>query len=317
MAQQQNAIQLLSKQGKVEVGTRSVPVPQGKEVLVKVTAAADLRSWYIYQRVSGSPRPGGAGVIETVGPDVKNFKVGDRVVFQGRYAPSDMATFQQYVLADIDAMAKIPANTSDDQASTIPLGSITALYGLFQKSGIAFPNSGPTATGKSIFIFRGSSSVGQFARIAGFSTIATTSSSQHTEFLRSLGATHVFDRSVDLKTIQSTIQLPFDRVFDIVGDLPTQSLAVDLLITPSAAPGAHLGGVAPLHASLKDKIEGKATAHSVFAGSYLDLGLSVPFWQAVAQWLEEGKFVPNRVQVVDGGLSGIVEAFDPSRKGVS
>ncbi|KAG8781435.1 hypothetical protein FRC12_021910 [Ceratobasidium sp. 428] len=328
MAQQQNAAQLLSKQGKVEVGTRPVPVPQGKEVLVKVTAAAiNPVDWMIvdlgifindFPAVLGLD---GAGVIETVGPDVKNFKVGDRVVFQGIYTPSDMATFQQYVLADIEAMAKIPANISDDQASTIPLGSITALYGLFQKSGIAFPNSGPTATGKSIFIFRGSSSVGQFAiqlaRIAGFSTIATTSSSQHTEFLKSLGATHVFDRSADLSTIQSTIQLPFDRVFDIIGDLPTQSLAVDLLITPSAAPGAHLGGVAPLHASLKDKIEGKATAHSVFAGSYLDPGLSVPFWQTLTQWLEAGKFVSNRVQVVDGGLSGIVEAFDLSRKGVS
>lgn len=40
MAQQQQASLLLSKQGKVELGQRPVPSPQGKQALVKVTAAA-------------------------------------------------------------------------------------------------------------------------------------------------------------------------------------------------------------------------------------------------------------------------------------
>jgi hypothetical protein len=40
MAQQQKASLLLAKHGKVEVGTRPIPSPQGKQALVKVTAAA-------------------------------------------------------------------------------------------------------------------------------------------------------------------------------------------------------------------------------------------------------------------------------------
>ncbi|KAG9092584.1 hypothetical protein FRC07_011622, partial [Ceratobasidium sp. 392] len=268
MSHQQKAIQLLSKQGKVEVGTRPVPTPQGNEALVKVTAAAiNPVDWMIVDFglfLSEFPAVLGidaAGVVESIGPEVAGFKVGDRVVFQGGFTPSNTATFQQYVLADTLAMAKIPGNINDDQASTIPLGSVTALYGLFQKSGVEFPGNEQTATGKSIFIFRGSSSVGQFAiqlaRIAGFSTIATTASAQHTTLLKSLGATHVFNRDVDLEAIQSTLSLPFDRVFDIVGNLTTQPLAIDLLTTPSIAPGAHLGSVAPLDPSLKDKVEGK------------------------------------------------------------
>ncbi|KAG8734806.1 hypothetical protein FRC10_011408 [Ceratobasidium sp. 414] len=328
MAQQQKAILLLSKQGKVEVGTRPVPSPQGKEALVKVTAAAiNPVDWIIVDHgifLTEFPAVLGidaAGIVESTGPEVTGFKTGDRVVFQGRIAPSDMATFQQYVLADTDAMAKTPSNITDDQASTIPLGSITALYGLFQKSGIAFPGTGPTASGKSIFIFRGSSSVGQFAiqlaRIAGFTTIATTASAQHTEFLKSLGATHIFDRNTELKTIQSTLPLPFDRVFDIIGDAATQSFAIDLLTTPSAVPGAHLGTIRALDESLKDRLGENVTVHSVFGSSHGDRELSVPFWRVLAQWLEEGKLVPNRVQVVDGGLSGVPGAFDLSRKGVS
>ncbi|KAG8684344.1 hypothetical protein FRC08_013744 [Ceratobasidium sp. 394] len=325
--QQQKAALLLSKQGKVEVGTRPVPIPQDKEALVKVTAAAiNPVDWIIVDHgifITEFPAVLGidaAGVVESAGPEVTDFKTGDRVVFQGRIAPSDMATFQQYVLADTEAMAKTPSNITDDQASTIPLGSITALYGLFQKSGIAFPGAGLTAVGKSIFIFRGSSSVGQFAiqlaRIAGFTTISTTASAQHTDFLKSLGATHIFDRDTDLKTIQSTLSLPFDRVFDIIGDLATQSFAIDLLMTPFATPGAHLGTIRPLDESLKDKAEG-ITVHSVFGSSHGGRELSVPYWQVLAQWLKEGTLVPNRVQVVEGGLSGVTEAFDLSRKGVS
>jgi hypothetical protein len=40
MAQRQKAFLLLAKQGKVEVGTRPIPSPQGEQALVKVTAAA-------------------------------------------------------------------------------------------------------------------------------------------------------------------------------------------------------------------------------------------------------------------------------------
>jgi D-arabinose 1-dehydrogenase-like Zn-dependent alcohol dehydrogenase len=40
MAQQQKAALLVAKQGKVEVGTHRIPSPQGKQALVKVTAAA-------------------------------------------------------------------------------------------------------------------------------------------------------------------------------------------------------------------------------------------------------------------------------------
>jgi NADPH:quinone reductase-like Zn-dependent oxidoreductase len=40
MAQTQKAALLLSKHGKIEVGTRPIPSPEGKQALVKVTAAA-------------------------------------------------------------------------------------------------------------------------------------------------------------------------------------------------------------------------------------------------------------------------------------
>ncbi|KAG8781433.1 hypothetical protein FRC12_021908 [Ceratobasidium sp. 428] len=329
MAQQQKAFFLLAKQGKTEVSTRPIPTPKGNQALVKITAAAinpvdpkicDLGIPFVTQfpAVLGIDA---AGVIESVGPDVTAFKKGDRVLFEGEFQPSDLATFQQYALGDTDAMAKIPDNITDDQASTIPLGSSTALFGLFQKSRIAFPENGPTATGKSIFIFGGSSSVGefaiQFARIAGFSTIATTASEKHTERLKSLGATHVFSQETGLENVRAAVPPAFNSVFNIFPSPATQALGIDLLATPSLAPGAHYGGVRPLDPELKAKVEGKITTHSVFGSSQTDKSLSIPYWKVLSSWLEDGSFVPNRVQVVKGGLNGVADAFDQCRKGVS
>ncbi|QRV84262.1 alcohol dehydrogenase [Ceratobasidium sp. AG-Ba] len=326
----QRAFMLLAKGGRAEVTTRPIPSPQGNQALVKVTAAAvnpidckivspGMPFITQYPAVLGIDA---AGVVESVGPDVTTFKKGDRVLFQGQFQPSDVATFQQYTLGDTDAMALTPDNITDDQASTIPLASSTALFGLFQKSGLAFPESGPTASGESIFIFGGGgSSVGQygiqFARIAGFKAIATTANARHKEHLKLLGATHIYDRDVTLEAIESELSLPFDRVFDAVPTPTSQALGVELLTTPSAA-GGHYGTVRPLADEFKAKLEAQATTyHAVFGSSQTDKPLSIPYWRILTQWLKEDKFVPNNVQLVPGGLGGIPQAMELSAKGVS
>ncbi|CAE6481068.1 hypothetical protein ACGC1H_005209 [Rhizoctonia solani] len=329
MAQQHKASLLLQKHGKLEVGTRPTPVPQGKQALVKVTAAAvNPLDWKIidygifvdkFPAVLGFD---GAGVIHAVGPDVAGFKIGDRVLFQGTIDPVDQGVYQQYAIVDTDILAKTPNNINDDQASTIATGAITAYLGLFQKTGISPPLSGPTANGKPILILGGSSSVGQFAiqfaRLAGFSPIVTTASSHHADLLKSLGATHLFDRDVDVKTIQSVFTTPVSFVLDTISVESTQLLAFDILTTPSPVPGARLSLLLAPVESLKEKNSGdKVIVDQVFGSSYMFRDLSVPFWQKVEEWTKKGEIVPNRVQLVNGGLAGIPEALDLSRKGVS
>ncbi|KAF8608436.1 GroES-like protein [Ceratobasidium sp. AG-I] len=320
---------LLEKQGKIEVGTRPTPTPKGKEVLVKVTAAAiNPVDWKIadhgflvevYPTVLGSD---GAGIVESLGPEVTGLKKGDRIFFQGTYKPADYATFQQYTLVDSEIISKIPDNINDDAASTISVASMASVTGLFQKMGVAFPESGPTATGKPVLILGGSSSVGQYAiqlaRIAGFSPIVTTASAQHIDLLKSFGATHVFDRNVAVKTIQETFSTPVALVFDTISAANTQKLAFEVLTTPSPVPGAHLALVLGADPAVAEKnADNKVLVHSVFGSSHMFKDLGVPFYKSVGKWIEEGKYVPNRVRLVKGGLAGVPEAFDLSRKGVS
>ncbi|QRW25447.1 Zinc-binding dehydrogenase [Rhizoctonia solani] len=309
MAQQHKASLLLQKHGKLEVGTRPTPVPHGTQALVKVTATARLD---------------GAGIIHAVGPDVTDFKVGDRVTFQGPFNPADQASFQEFTIVETDIITKTPENINDDQASTIPTGAFTAYSGLFQRSGVAPPLNGPTAIGKSVLILGGSSSVGQyaiqFARIAGFSHIVTTASSQHASLLKSLGATHVCDRSADAQTIQSAFPAtsPVSLVFDTISIESTQTLAFDVLGTPSPVPNARVSILHFPAESLKEKIaEGKIVVDQIYGSTQMFRDMSAPFWKKIGQWIEGGEFVPNHVQLVNGGLGGIPEALDLSRKGVS
>ncbi|CAE6444731.1 unnamed protein product [Rhizoctonia solani] len=327
---QHKASLLPQKQGKFEVGTRPTPSPQGNQALVKVTAAAvNPADWKIqdygifieeFPAVLGSD---GAGIIEAVGPEVTNFKPGDHVFFQGVYGRIDEATFQEKSIVETDIISKTPDNITADQASTIPAAALAALVGLFQKTGISFPANGPTANGQGVLVLGGSSSVGQFgiqlARIAGFSPIVTTASAQHADMLESLGATHVFNRNnVDAKTIQSAFPTPVSLVLDSISVASTQSLAFDVLTIPSPVPGAHLALVLPLIDSIKERnVDNKVTVHQIYGSSHRFRELGVPFWQNVGQWIKDGKFVPNRVQVVKGGLAALPEALDLSRKGVS
>ncbi|CAE6502423.1 unnamed protein product [Rhizoctonia solani] len=306
---QHRASLLPQKQGKLQVGTRPTAIPKGNQALVKVTAAAiNPVDWKVldygifvdkFPAVLGTD---GAGIIESVGPDVTNFKVGDKVFFQGFYGRVDETTFQEESIVETDIISKIPDNITDDQASTIPVAALAALVGLFQKTAIDFPANGPTANGKGVLILGGSSSVGQFviqlARIAGFSPIVTTASAQHTESLESLGATHVFDRNADAKTIQSVFATPVSLAFDAISVASTQELAYEVLTTPSPVPGAHLSIVQLAADSIKGKnSDNKVTVHNVYGSSHLFRDLSVPFWQNIGQWIKDGKFVPNRAQV--------------------
>ncbi|KAJ1306104.1 hypothetical protein OPQ81_010815 [Rhizoctonia solani] len=326
---QHRASILLRKQGELEVGTRTTPIPQGNQALVKVTAAAiNPADWKIldsgifiekFPTVLGCD---GAGIIEAIGPQVTDFKIGDKVFFQGLYGHVDQTTFQEKSIVETDIISKIPDNITEDQASTIPAAALTAWIGLFQSTGIDIPVNGPTVGGKGILILGGSSSVGQFviqlARNAGLSPIVTTASAQHNGFLKSLGATYVYDRNVDAKTIQSAFVTPVSFAFDAISVASTQELAYEVLTTPSPVPGARLALVQATADSIKKKnADNKVTVHNVYGSSHRFRDLSMPFWQNVGRWINDNKFVPNRIQVVEGGLAAVPEALGLSRKSVS
>lgn len=71
----------------------------------------------------------------------------------------------------------------------------------------------------------------QLAKLSGFSPIITTSSLKHTDFLKSLGATHVLDRSLPLSksAVEALTEEPVKVVYDAISIEETQQAGLDVL----------------------------------------------------------------------------------------
>lgn len=70
----------------------------------------------------------------------------------------------------------------------------------------------------------------QLARLSGFSPIIATASPHNTAYLKSLGATHVVDRSAPLaSSVQAITSEPISIVYDSISLEETQTPAYDIL----------------------------------------------------------------------------------------
>ncbi|KAI0635549.1 GroES-like protein [Trametes polyzona] len=328
----QKSLALLAKQGQWTVTEFPVPTPGPKDVLVKITATAlNPVDWKIQAFglfVTEFPYVGGtdaAGIVDEVGAEVTNVAKGDRILFQGWFENSK-ATFQQYAIVPAEIVAKIPDNVSEDQAASVPLGLATVVTGLYnhdpKAKSVSFPapweeGGASKFSGKPAFIIGGSSSVGQYAiqmaKLSGFSPIIATSSLRHEEFLKSIGATYVIDRTLPASTIQAEVSKlvggkPIPFVYDAISLPDTQPLAYDVL-----APGGHLLLVLAENISAERKKEGdNKTVVTVFGNVHTpeNRAVGVALYSRLTEWLATGKLVPNRVEVLPNGLAGIPDGLE-------
>lgn len=208
------AWQIAEKAKPLEVRAAAYTPPKENEIVVKNSAialnpvdhlrqemGAALFSWTTYPTIMGSDVAG--EVVEVgSGAAAARFKPGDRVLGLGSELkdnnPAEGA-FQLYTVVAAQVASPIPADMPYENAAVIPLGISTASCGLFQKDFLALrlPTTPRAASnGQLVLIWSGSSSVGsnaiQLAAAAGYEVI-TTASAKNFEYVRSLGASHVFD----------------------------------------------------------------------------------------------------------------------------
>ena len=147
----------------------------------------------------------------------------------------------------------------------MPTGLMAPFVALYNRNPAGFGFVSPLSpegkgkyAGIPIFILGGSSSVGQngksplspfekrsspcsikfsgiqLAKLSGFSPIITTASLKHAEFLKSIGATHVIDRSISASNLVSEINgitqnVPIKYALDSISLPDTQQTVYDLL----------------------------------------------------------------------------------------
>lgn len=198
------------------------PVAVENELLVNVKAnSANPADWHILR---GSPffarftfglfKPTDkvlgadfAGVVTAVGPEVKNFKVGDRVYGESLQG----GAFAEYLNVPESVCGQMPENSNYKEMACIPIAGLTALQ--------AIVNHGNIKQGETVLINGASGGVGHFAvQIAKAlgATVTGVCSSKNADFVRSIGADHVI--SYD-KNIIHGHQGKYDVVIDTNGNL--------------------------------------------------------------------------------------------------
>ncbi|KIJ54539.1 hypothetical protein M422DRAFT_58074 [Sphaerobolus stellatus SS14] len=295
-----------------------------------------------------------AGTVEDVGEEVTQFKKGDRILYQG-FWNVHQGTFQQYATVSAEVVAKIPPNLTFEQAATIPLGLATAAAGLYVSSsgyevpsidnkdsesrykdqklvfggaGLRPPWEGGDGAykGKAFVVLGGASSVGQYviqlARLAGFSPIVSTASPHNETHLKSIGATHVIDRNAETLLEEIKVVLisvtgtpTANIVFDAVSAESSQLLGWKLLEDSGI-----LVLVQPPHDGFKNILVTDHIAHEknwvlAFGNPHINRDLGKVLYKHLEGLLESGKIVPNRVEIIPGGLNGIVPGLERMAEG--
>ncbi len=138
------------------------------------------------------------GVVERYGEAVSGFNAGDKVFYAGDITrPGNNS---EYHLVDQRIAALAPKKLSPEDAAAMPLTSITAWEGLFERLGF-IPEANANA-GKSILIIGGAGGVGsvaiQIARWAGLKVYATASRPETVEWCKNLGADTILNHRNNL-----------------------------------------------------------------------------------------------------------------------
>jgi NADPH:quinone reductase-like Zn-dependent oxidoreductase len=144
------------------------------------------------------PLSDGAGDVAAVGSGVSRVRVGDRVAGCFFQRPPDGApgappmalgspldgTLADYVVFYEDGVVPIPQSLTDQEAACLPCAGVTAWHALFR--------AGHPIHAGDIVLVLGTGGVSifalQFARIAGARVLATSSSDEKIERLRTIGA---------------------------------------------------------------------------------------------------------------------------------
>lgn len=236
------------------LGLTELPTPKvgPDSVLVRVRAASvnpvdwKVRAGYLdpIMDVTFPAVPGWdvAGVVERVGLDTPELRVGDEVYGYVRRDWVQGGTFAELVAAPVRTLARKPATLTFEEAAAVPLAGLTA-YQAIRRSGVA--------SGQTVLVLAAAGGVGAFAvqiaRSLGARVIGTASERNH-EYLRGLGAEPVMYGEGVVERVRALAPHGVDVVLDFGGDdlVPTARgvLAADGVVASvvDAAAREELGG---------------------------------------------------------------------------
>ncbi|MEK3973775.1 NADPH:quinone reductase [Psychrobacillus sp. FSL K6-1267] len=176
-----------------------------------------------------TPGLDGAGVVEAIGEEVTNIRVGDRVFIASLLRSNSTGTFAQKMVCDETLVHLLPDHVSFEQGAALGVPALTAYRALFQRACMR--------PGQTIFIHGASGGVGlqavQMAKSHGAKVIGTASKPKGKKMVKQAGADIVIDHVTEA-TIEDVLALTDGNGPDVIIEfLANINLETDLkLIAP-------------------------------------------------------------------------------------
>lgn len=189
-----------------------------------------------------------AGIVTEIGEGVTEFRVGDEVYGCAGGFKGTGGALAEYMLADVQLLARKPNNLTMEQAAALPLVTITAWESLYNRANVQ--------KGQTVLVHAATGGVGhiaiQLAKLAGAKVFTTASSTNKLTIGKRLGADIAInyrEQSVEDYVQEFTDGKGFDIVFDTVGgenlDRSFQAAAINGTVLAIAARSTH--DLSPLH----------------------------------------------------------------------
>ncbi|KAK8152440.1 hypothetical protein BC567DRAFT_238930 [Phyllosticta citribraziliensis] len=230
---------------------------------------------------------------------------------------------QQRVIVPAANAVALPDSISFNEGALLPMSVATAWTGWYT-IGLPLDTAFTPADKQGMLVWGGASSIGsaavQIAKSMGFS-VYTTASVKHHEYLKSLGATRVFDYNAagveqHIVTAAKEDGVTIRIGYDAVGQLQS---CLDVLKESKGDGVAKLAEAVPMSEE-SPTVDG-VVAKFIAASSDMD-EREEQYRFIFNVWLQEklasGQFVPSpKLRVIDGGLHSVNQALDTLKNGVS
>jgi zinc-binding alcohol dehydrogenase family protein len=277
------------------------PNPRSRDLLVKVEAISvnpldtKIRVSKGAEALEAQPRVLGwdaAGTVIATGAEVTLFKPGDAVYYAGSVIRPGANS--ELHLVDERIVGIKPVSLNFPQASALPLTTITAWEGLFDRLGIS--SKGEHA-GQSVLIIGGAGGVGsiaiQLAKQLGKQTVvATASRPDSITWCRGLGADHVVDHTGDLVAQVRAQGLRWvDRIF-CCNSLDKHFPAMSELLAPQGKVCSIVEHLQPLPMNLLRPKCGTFVWEAMFARSTF----------GTPDMIEQHKLLTETARLIDAGV---------------
>ncbi|KFZ11404.1 hypothetical protein V501_04784 [Pseudogymnoascus sp. VKM F-4519 (FW-2642)] len=323
----------------------SIPtINHPSQILIKVIATScNPKDWKMatgsLMTISACPNSGDdiAGIIEAIGGDVHDFKVGDRVAALHELGAPHGA-YAEYAIVYSWTTFPLDKDTSFEQGATVPMAALMASMGLFAMLRVKTAPWSPS-TNDTLLVYGAASSVGSAvvrqAQVADIHPLICVAG-HGIAFVETLIDSSRGDVIVDYRNGPDEVSKQIEKalggrklkfVFDAISEKQSHHNFAKLLDPATAKVTFVLGG----H---RDDILDGVQQSTTMVGSLWkvlnpigerdrlgmrsggkDFGFA--YSRLIGWWLQQKKLDIHPYEVIDGGLMGLETALKRLRSGVS